>query len=82
MLSVNKEHDRLRQEYNRRILRMISDKVEKHPYLRFGQILVNCGVIEDGKDPFYDEPWEIYHRMKRYASKEETEYGNQQDNNK
>ena len=34
-----------RQKHNRLILKILSILVEKYPDLRFGQILVNCGII-------------------------------------
>ena len=35
-----------RQKYNKLILETLSKLVDKHPDLRFGQILVNCDIIE------------------------------------
>ena len=35
-----------RQEYNQKILEKLSKIIEEHPYLRFGQILVNYNIIE------------------------------------
>ena len=34
-----------RQKHNRLILKILSILIEKYPDLRFGQILVNCGII-------------------------------------
>ena len=34
-----------RQKYNKLILETLSKLVEKHPDLRFGQILVDCDII-------------------------------------
>ena len=34
-----------RQKSNKLILKILSILVEKYPDLRFGQILVNCGII-------------------------------------
>lgn len=58
----------LRKLYNQAILDKLQELVNKYPDLRFGQILVNCGIIQydntmvDGQnediltiDPFYDE---------------------------
>lgn len=66
-----------RQEYNKLILETLSKLVEKHPYLRFGQILVNCDIIKyepsvlcDGQredilviDPFNEESEITWKRM-------------------
>ena len=66
-----------RQKYNKLILETLSKLVEKYPDLRFGQILVNCGIIKyepaalcDGQredllliDPFYDESELTWERM-------------------
>ena len=66
-----------RQEYNKLILKKLSKLVNKHPDLRFGQILVNCDIIKyepavicDGQredllliDPFYEESEITWERM-------------------
>ena len=63
-----------RQKYNKLILDTLSKLVEKHPDLRFGQILVNADIIElvpDSNkstmialDPYYEEPEVTWERMK------------------
>ena len=67
-----------RQEYNRKILTKLSELVEKHPYLRFGQLLVDCEIIKyehsvlcDGQredilviDPFNEESEITWDRVK------------------
>lgn len=61
-----------RLQYNRDILVILSDLIEKCPDLRFGQILFNTGVIdhingENGpiiKDPFYEESLDTLKRIK------------------
>ena len=66
-----------RQEYNNKILSILSFMVNNYPDLRFGQILVNIGVIKydqdilvDGQrenllviDPFNEEPRVTYERI-------------------
>ena len=66
-----------RQKYNKLILETLSKLVEKYPDWRFGQILVNIGVIQyekdvliDGQredlltiDPFYEESKLTWERM-------------------
>ena len=66
-----------RQKYNKLILEKLSELVEKHPDLRFGQILVDCEIIQyekevlcDGQrenlliiDPFYEESEVTWERM-------------------
>jgi len=66
-----------RQKYNKLILETLSKLVEKHPDLRFGQILVNCDIIRyepsvlcDGQredilviDPFNEESELTWRRM-------------------
>ena len=67
-----------RQKYNKLILERLSKLVDKYPYLRFGQILVNCEIIKyepsvlcDGQredilviDPFNEESEITWDRMK------------------
>lgn len=57
-----------RQKYNKLILEHISKIVNEHPYLRFGQILVNLDIVHsegDGYaiDPFYEEPETMWNRI-------------------
>lgn len=40
-----------RQEANVEILQMLGEAVMKYPDLRFGQILVNLGIIQYQRDP-------------------------------
>ena len=40
---------------NRAILAILAVEVERHPELRFHQLLVNVGIEETGKDKFYEE---------------------------
>lgn len=62
---------RERQKYNKLILETLSKLVEKHPDLRFGQILANAEVItyENDydemvvKDPFNEESEITWKRM-------------------
>lgn len=42
-----------RQEYNREIVKILGEMVEKYPDMRFGQILNNFANINN--DPFYIE---------------------------
>ena len=63
-----------RQNANIEILQMIGDAMMKYPDLRFGQILVNLGIIEYErntydetlitKDPFNEESVVTLNRMK------------------
>lgn len=69
-----KEMIEKRQNANVEILQMIGDAVMKYPDLRFGQILVNLGIIEYErntydetlitKDPFNEESVVTLNRMK------------------
>ena len=40
---------------NRAILAILSVEVERHPELRFHQLLADVGIEEVGKDKFYEE---------------------------
>ena len=67
-----------RQKYNKLILETLSKLIEKHPDLRFGQILVDCDIIRyepsvlcDGQredilviDPFNEESKITWERIK------------------
>lgn len=64
-----------RQQANREILKNIEEMVNKHPDLRFGQILVNLGIIEYErntydetlitKDPFNEESIVTLNRIRK-----------------
>ena len=58
MLSY-KEKNELRQEYNRKIIGVISDYIEKYPDIRFGQLLYNIGVVNDAKNDYDEDIWGI-----------------------
>lgn len=59
--------------YNRAIVNKLSELIERYPNLRFGQLLVNCDIIElvsDGNamialDPFDEESEVTWKRMCR-----------------
>lgn len=69
-----------RQKYNKLILETLSKLIEKHPDLRFGQILANAEIITYKndydemvvKDPFYEESEITWKRMllNKFAFKE------------
>lgn len=40
---------------NRAVLAILAAEVERHPELRFHQLLVDIGIEEVGKDKFYEE---------------------------
>lgn len=66
----------LRQSANREIIEILSDMVERHPDLRFGQILAITEAIQyipdsrpyidtvDIKDPFNEESVDMWIRMR------------------
>lgn len=64
-----------RQKSNVVILQMLGEAVMKYPDLRFGQILVNLGIIEYErntydetlitKDPFYEESVITLNRIRK-----------------
>lgn len=68
-----------RQEYNRKIISKLDKFIEKFPDWRFGQILVNCGIIETdlkgiteglfAKDPFYEESETTYNKISQSYNK-------------
>jgi hypothetical protein len=76
----------IRKQANRAILLELYNLIEKYPDLRFGQILVNCDIIQEeevllegerqnvlvGIDPFYEESEDTLNRMmkSRIISKE------------
>jgi hypothetical protein len=65
-LKQNKEYDEKRCRANQEIAEFIIEYAEKHPYLRFGQIVATLKL-----DNFNEEPWVMFDRIRR----EENEKG-------
>ena len=69
-------------EYNLQIIQKLKELIIKYPDMRFGQLLVNCDIIElvpdstktamVALDPFNDESEVIWERVKnnKFAFKE------------
>lgn len=58
--------------YNKAIINKLQELIEEYPDLRFGQLLVNCGIIttfedDSGRivafDPFYTESEKTWQRV-------------------
>lgn len=53
--------------YNRAIVNKLKELIKLHPYLRFGQLLVDCDIVEtlgDGfAETFFIESEEIWNNM-------------------
>lgn len=68
----NKKLEKERNKANLEILGILKKVVNRHPYLRFGQLLLNIGVIMEKHsgeetqivDPFYEEPADTLERIK------------------
>lgn len=48
--------------YNRAIINKLSELVEKHPYLRFGQLLVDSGIVTFTSSNYYITPIDLFMR--------------------
>lgn len=67
-------------DYNLLIIDKLKELIIKYPDLRFGQLLVNCNILEvqhkdyktSVKDPFYEESKETWEKMynNKFAFKE------------
>ena len=64
-----KEKVKMRKEYNKKILKVLTKYLEENPEIRFGQALINLNILQNEKDknvvfdPFSDESVDIYQRM-------------------
>lgn len=60
--------NRKRQAANKKILFVLEQIIDKHPELRFAQILSNCGFLTSagGRDLFYEEPGQTLKRIKSF----------------
>jgi hypothetical protein len=57
-----------RAEANKELLGIIQKGAAIWPYLRMSQLLLNLGVIVNGVDLFYEEPWKTLERVKKTES--------------
>ena len=70
-LSNWKEKLKMRKEYNKKILEVLTKYIEENPEIRFGQALINLNILQNEKDknvifdPFSDESVDIYQRMSK-----------------
>ena len=63
------EKIKLRQLANHSILIKLSSIVDANPQLRFQQILQISGIIEPGKDKFYEESIDTLNNIDDFISK-------------
>lgn len=63
------EKIKLRQLANHSILIKLSSIVDANPQLRFQQILQISGIIEPGKDKFYEESIDTLNNIEDFISK-------------
>ena len=63
---TTEELNNKRQIANKKILFALEQIIDKHPELRFIQILSNCriSISYEGRDLFYEEPDETLKRIK------------------
>lgn len=52
-----------RLEANRKIIEKLAELVEEFPEQRFGQILINHGIIDTGEDLFYQTSDETLEKL-------------------
>lgn len=48
--------EQLRLLYNRAIVGRLAEYIEKYPHIRFGQLLINLGIVPDDMKTFAEEP--------------------------
>lgn len=58
-----------RKEANLKILTRLSQIIDQYPQLRFQQILIDYGIVENGKDKFYEESLITLKRLEDKMSK-------------
>ena len=58
-----------RYDYNRQIINLLSEYIEKYQEIRFGQLLIDLGCIEDSQITFYEEPKDMLERMREQINK-------------
>ena len=54
-----------RRKDNLAIIRRIVEIMDNHPELRFQQILYIYNIVEEGKDKFYEEPFETLNKLNK-----------------
>lgn len=60
-----------RQIYNRAILKLLSNYVEKYPDIRFGQMLCNLGISSKAENNFYVESSKTYQAINTILNEQE-----------
>lgn len=61
---IDKNTIKNRQFYNKQILSKLSAFIDKYPDLRFGQLLIDVGCVEDSQSLFYEESKDTLNKIK------------------
>lgn len=70
--SISPYHENIvksRYDYNRQIINLLSEYIEKYPEIRFGQLLVDLECVVDSQLTFYEEPKDMLERMREPINK-------------
>ena len=70
--SISPYHENIvksRYDYNRQIINLLSEYIEKYPEIRFGQLLVNLECVADLQMTFHEEPKDMLERMQNSLNK-------------
>lgn len=62
----DEQYDRTRETYNKMIIALLNEYLQKNPQIRFWQALLNLSEVPID---FYEEPWETYKKIKENLDK-------------
>lgn len=57
----SKEYTKKREEYNTKIINLLTKYFSKYPHIRFGQAIIGLELSEY----FYEEPWITHERLEK-----------------
>lgn len=60
-----KESIKNRKEYNKKLLKLLEDYLNRNPEIRFNQALINMSIVSQGTYQFFEEPDETLNRVLR-----------------
>ena len=65
---IDKDAIKNRQFYNKQIINKLSAFIDKYPDLRFGQLLIDLGCVEDSQSLFYEESKDTFKKIENTLS--------------
>lgn len=69
LLLANNEFDQRRKEYSIKTCQLLIDYFEKHPQIRFWQVIsIIQSVVYKNQDMFYEEPEDTFLKLEKFLN--------------